>query len=87
MRRCMCLATLTLLCVFLTVATYEARQPRPEIVEVREVAANLYVLLNDPESRNMQIGGNTAVFRDDHWCRARRHEAGGLRAGYSRPGS
>jgi glyoxylase-like metal-dependent hydrolase (beta-lactamase superfamily II) len=62
MTRGRCLAALTLLGVFLTVATYEARQPRPEIAEVREVAENLYVLLNDPESRNMQTGGNTAVF-------------------------
>jgi len=62
MRRSTSLATLTLLCGFLTVATYEARQPRPEIAEVREIAQNLYVLLNDPDSRNMQTGGNTAVF-------------------------
>ena len=62
MRGSMCLATLTLLCGFLTVATYEARQPRPEIAEVREVADNLYVLLNDIVGKAQQgIAGGRSV--------------------------
>ena len=62
MRRSVWLVCLTLLGVCLTVATYQARQPRPEIHGVREVAANLYMLANDPAIPGMQTGGNTAVF-------------------------
>ena len=62
MRRSRCLAALTLLGVFLTVGAFDARQPRPEIAEMQEIADNLYVLLNDPDSQSLQTGGNTAVF-------------------------
>ena len=62
MRRCMCLVAVTLLGVCVTGATYEARQPRPEIHGVREVAENLYMLGNDPDIPGMQTGGNTAMF-------------------------
>jgi glyoxylase-like metal-dependent hydrolase (beta-lactamase superfamily II) len=62
MRRSVWLGWLTLLGVCLTVATYQASQARPEIHGVREVAANLYMLGNDPAIPGMQTGGNTAVF-------------------------
>ena len=62
MRRSLYLVSLTLLGVCVTAATYEARQPRPEIHGVREVADNLYMLGNDPALPGMQTGGNTAMF-------------------------
>ena len=86
MRRSRCLAALMLLCVFLTVAAFDARQPRPDIAEMREVADNLYVLLNEPDSQDLQTGREHGGLPDGDWCGARRHEAGGLRAGYSRVG-
>ena len=62
MRRSLYLVSLTLLGVCVTAATHEARQPRPEIHGVREIANNLYMLGNDPALPGMQTGGNTAMF-------------------------
>jgi len=62
MKRSICLVTLTWLGVCLTVSTYEARQARPEIHGVLEIADNLYMLGNDSDLPGMQTGGNTAMF-------------------------
>ena len=48
MKRSASLVILTRLGVVLTAATYEARQPRPEIHGIQEVADNLYLLSNPP---------------------------------------
>ena len=60
--RSLFLATLSLVGLCTTVATYEARQPRPQIHGIREVAENLYLLANDPAASGVQTGGNTVVF-------------------------
>ena len=65
MTRSTSLAVLTALGVFLTVATYEARQPRAEIYGIKRLTEKLFVLVNDPMNSDMQTGGNTAVFVTD----------------------
>ena len=62
MRRCVSLGCLTVLGLCLTVGIEAARQPRPEIHGVHEVADNLYMLGSDPAAQGMQTGGNTAMF-------------------------
>ena len=64
MKRSASLVILTLLGVVLTAATYEARQPRPEIHSIEEVADNLYLLSNPPppSEQSMLTGGNTVAF-------------------------
>ena len=64
MKRSASLVILTLLGVVLTAATYEARQPRPEIHSIEEVAENLYLLSNPPppSEQSMLTGGNTVAF-------------------------
>ena len=61
MRRTPCLATLTLVCVLLTLVTNEAQQARYPI-RTLEIADNLYMLSSDPAEQGMRTGGNTAVF-------------------------
>ena len=61
MRRSTCLGVLTLAGVFLTVATYEARQERVDL-EVQEITDNLYMLANASSVQGMGGGGNTAIF-------------------------
>ena len=61
MSRALCLTTLTVAGVLLTVVSNEARQPRHRIRPV-EVADNLYMLTSDPAEQGMRTGGNTAVF-------------------------
>jgi glyoxylase-like metal-dependent hydrolase (beta-lactamase superfamily II) len=61
MKRILSLGAITLVGVFATVATYEARQPRANLI-VHDVAENLYMLANDPAEQGMRSGGNTAVF-------------------------
>ena len=64
MKRSANLVILTLLGVVLTAATYEARQPRPEIHGIERVADNLYLLSNPPPpaEQSMLTGGNTVAF-------------------------
>jgi cyclase len=62
MKRCLSLALLTVLGLFLTAVTDEARQPQAEIAGAHEVAENLYLLGSDPAGQGMQTGGNTAMF-------------------------
>ena len=61
MKRTLCLATLTLAGVLLTVVANEARQDRFGIRPL-ELAENLYMLTSDPAEQGMRTGGNTAVF-------------------------
>ncbi len=61
MRRNVGLGILTVAGVLLTVATYEARQPRADL-EVQQITDNLYVLANASSVQGMGGGGNTAVF-------------------------
>ena len=61
MRRILCLATITVVGVLLTVVTNEARQTRHRIRPL-ELADNLYMLTSDPAEQGMRTGGNTAVF-------------------------
>ena len=61
MKRTLCLTTLTLAGVLLTVVANEARQDRFGIRPL-ELAENLYVLTSDPAEQGMRTGGNTAVF-------------------------
>ncbi|MQG67215.1 MAG: MBL fold metallo-hydrolase [SAR202 cluster bacterium] len=61
MRRMLCLGFVTFAGVFATAASYEARQPRANLL-VHEVADNLYMLANDPAEQGMRSGGNTAIF-------------------------
>ena len=61
MKRVVCLAVCTLVGLLATMTSYEARQPRANLV-VHEVADNLYMLANDPAEQGMRSGGNTAVF-------------------------
>ena len=65
MKRCMVLAALVVVGLFLTASTYEARQENFNIL-IHEVADNLWMLANDPSEQGMRTGGNTAVYvRDD----------------------
>ena len=61
MKRTLCLTTLTLAGVLLTVVANEARQDRFGIRPL-ELAENLYMLTSDPAEQGMRTGGNTAVF-------------------------
>lgn len=61
MKRTICLATLTLVGVLVTVVANEARQDRFGIRPL-ELTDNLYVLTSDPAEQGMRTGGNTAVF-------------------------
>ncbi len=61
MRRSLCLVTLTLVGVLLTLATNDAQEPRHRIRPL-EITDNLYMLSSDPASQGMRTGGNTAVF-------------------------
>ena len=61
MKRLASLTTLTLAAVFTMAVANEARQPRANLV-LHEVAANLYMLANDPAEQGMRSGGNTAIF-------------------------
>ena len=61
MKRTLCLATLTLASVLVTVVANEARQERFRIRPL-ELTENLYVLTSDPAEQGMRTGGNTAVF-------------------------
>ena len=61
MKRILCLATVTVVGVLLTVATNEARQTRHRIRPL-EITENLFMLSSDPAEQGMRTGGNTAVF-------------------------
>ena len=61
MKRTVCLTTLTLAGILLTVVANEARQERFPIRPL-ELADNLFVLTSDPSQQGMRTGGNTAVF-------------------------
>lgn len=61
MKRVVCLSVCTLVGLLATMTSYEARQPRANLI-VHEVAHNLYMLANDPAEQGMRSGGNTAVF-------------------------
>ena len=61
MRRCICLGILTIVGVFATMTTYEARQERASLTAY-EIADNLYMLANASSVQGMGGGGNTAIF-------------------------
>ena len=61
MRRALCLTTLTVAGVLLTVVSNEARQTGHRIRPL-ELADSLYMLTSDPTEQGMRTGGNTAVF-------------------------
>ena len=61
MKRTLCLATLTLVGILVTVVANEARQDRFGIRPL-ELTDNLYMLTSDPSEQGMRTGGNTAVF-------------------------
>jgi len=61
MTRGVCLGTLILMGILITVATDEAQQSRATI-RVHKVAENLYMLASDPAEQGIRTGGNTAVF-------------------------
>jgi len=65
MSRSICLGVLTIVGVFATMTTYEARQERASLA-VQDVADNLYLLSNAPSVSGMGGGGNTAIFVTDN---------------------
>ncbi|MCH8992117.1 MAG: MBL fold metallo-hydrolase [Acidobacteria bacterium] len=64
MRRSIGLGMVTIVGVFATMTTYEARQARASLT-VYEIADNLYMLANASSVQGMGGGGNTAIFVTD----------------------
>ena len=54
MRRCICLGILTIVGVFATMTTYEARQERASLTAY-EIADNLYMLANASSVQGMGV--------------------------------